>query len=255
MAPRKDERLQRVVEILGRDEQATVSELAATVGVTEMTIRRDLELLEKDGVLERFHGGARLIVSSSYEPLLSVRSKMHVEEKRALARTVSSVLRDGETVILDGGSTGMSIAEELRGRRITVCPLSLRVAWTFEQSTSVTLLMPPGTARAGELSLSGPETIDYLGRHHFDHYVMTASGFSIDSGFTEWNTDDAAVKRAALSGAKRTIAAVDASKFGRDAFASICDLSTPASVAVAGLLADGKEEQIRRKAQVLLRDA
>lgn len=252
MAPRKSERLQQVVEILRRDEQATVSELASTVGVTEMTIRRDLELLERDGVLERFHGGARLIVSSSFEPLLSVRSKMHVEEKRALARTVSSVLRDGETVILDGGSTGMSIAEELKSRRLTVCPLSLRVAWVFEQSTSVTLLLPPGTARAGELSLSGPDTVEYLGRHHFDHYVMTASGFSIDSGFSEWNTDDAAVKRAALSGAKRTIAAVDSSKFGRDAFASICDLSTPASVAVAGQLTDEEEEQIRRASKALL---
>lgn len=252
MAPRKNERLQQVVEILRRNEQATVSELALTVGVTEMTIRRDLELLEKDGVLERFHGGARLIVSSSYEPLLSVRSKMHVEEKRALARTVASVLRDGETVILDGGSTGVTIAEELKSRRLTVCPLSLRVAWAFEQSTSVTLLMPPGAARAGELSLSGPETIDYLGRHHFDHYVMTASGFSISSGFTEWNTDDAAVKRAALTGAKRTIAAVDTSKFGQDAFASICDLSAPASVAVSGPLTTEEEEQIRRASMTLL---
>lgn len=238
--------MQGLVEILQRDERASVSDLASVLSVTEMTIRRDLEVLERDGVLERFHGGARLLVSSSYEPPLMLRERMHAEEKRALARAVSDVIVDGDTLILDGGTTGIAIARSLAGRRLTVCPLSLRVAWEFEQSNAVTLRMPPGVARAGELSLSGPDTIDYLGRHHFDHFVMTASGFSVDGGLTEWNSDDAAVKRAALAGARRTTAAVDASKWGRDAFATICDLQTPSTVLVAGLSTSADADALRR---------
>ena len=246
MAQSKEERMQGLVEILRRDEQASVSELAAAMAVTEMTIRRDLEVLERDGVLERFHGGARMLISSSYEPPLTLRERMHSEEKRSLARGVSELLRDGDTVILDGGSTGIAVARALTGRRLTVCPLSLRVAWELAQSSSITLLMPPGSVRHGELSLSGPDTTEHLARHHFDHYVMTASGFSVTAGLTEWNADDAAVKRAALGGAKRTTAAVDASKFGRDAFATICDLSAPASLIVAGLTAGADRDAITR---------
>ncbi|MBO0982668.1 DeoR/GlpR family DNA-binding transcription regulator [Rathayibacter sp. SD072] len=239
--------MQGLVEILQRDEQASVSDLASVLAVTEMTIRRDLEVLERDGVLERFHGGARLLASSSYEPPLMLRERIHAEEKRALARAISEVIADGDALVLDGGTTGIAIARALAGRRLTVCPLSLRVAWEFEQSNTVTLRMPPGVARAGELSLSGPDTIDYLGRHHFDHFVMTASGFSVQAGFTEWNSDDAAVKRAALAGARRTTAAVDRSKWGRTAFATICDLDEPTTVLVAGL-ADGTEQDALRQA-------
>jgi DeoR/GlpR family transcriptional regulator of sugar metabolism len=91
----------------------------------------------------------------------------------------------------------------------------------FERARSVRLVLPGGHVRAGELSISGVETIDFLQSHHFDRYVLTASGLSIADGLTEWNGDDAGVKRAALRAASTITAAVDASKVGQTAFAAI----------------------------------
>src|SRR3954454_15017899 len=123
----KERRHQSVLEILREAGTASVSELGSRLGVTEMTIRRDLEALEADGALKRFHGGAKLALGSSYEPPLPVREKMNSDQKRRIGRRVAALLNDGDTVIVDGGTTGLAVAEHLLDRQLTVCPLSLRV--------------------------------------------------------------------------------------------------------------------------------
>ena len=218
----KDQRQRDVLVILKENGTTSVAELGARLGVAEMTIRRDLEALEADGALKRFHGGAKLTFGSSYEPPLAVRERTNRGQKQAIAQHVARLIDDGDTVIVDGGSTGLAVAQALADRHVTVCPLSLRVAWAFERSTTVNILLPPGTVRHGELSISGADTGEFLRGHHFDHYVMTASGFSIESGFTEWNVHDAAVKRDALEVSANTIAAVDSSKYGTTRFVKVC---------------------------------
>lgn len=213
----------------------SVADLGARIGVTEITIRRDLEALENAGAVKRYHGGAQLAIGSSYEPPIAVREQTHAADKRAIAGRVARLIDDGSTVVLDGGTTGIAIAQALTERQITICPLSLRVAWEFAGSTSVRLLMPPGLVRAGELSISGSETVEYLLAHRFDVYVMTASGFSLDHGFSEWNVEDAAVKRTARAASQRTIAAIDASKFGTTGFVSLCTIDAPDAVVTSEL--------------------
>lgn len=248
----KERRHQRVLEILQETGTASVAELGSRLSVTEMTIRRDLESLENDGALKRFHGGAKLAFGSSYEPPFPVREKTNSEQKRALGRRVAQLVDDGDTIILDGGSTGIAIAETLTARQLTICPLSLRVAWVFARSTSVNLVLPPGSVRAGELSLSGADTTDYLRAHRFDHYVMTASGFSIESGFTEWNSEDAAVKRTALSVADNVIAAIDSSKFENVGFVKICPIDRPQSIVIDNGLNGGQLDRLENSANKVL---
>ncbi|MEV7933694.1 DeoR/GlpR family DNA-binding transcription regulator [Curtobacterium sp. NPDC089185] len=245
----KDDRHQALLAALQRQQTMGVAELARVLDVTEMTVRRDLEVLEQDGLIERFHGGARLTPRASFEPPFVLRERMNASQKRAVAAAAAGLVRDGETVVLDGGSTGLALAAELSTRRVTICPLSLRVAWAFERSTSVTLLLPPGVARPGELSLTGSETIDYLGRHHFDRYLLTASGFTIAEGFTEWNAEDAAVKRAALASAATCVAAVDAGKFGRLAFADVCAIDKPDCVVTSDDLPGGALSALQQATQ------
>ncbi len=223
--PSREQRQQEILKVLREAGGATVAELGRMLSVAEMTIRRDLEALEATGVLQRYHGGARLITPSAFEPPIAMRERTNSEGKRAIAAVVAGLIEDGETVILDGGSTGIAVAAALEGRHITVCPLSLRVAWAFEKSTTVELLLSPGSVRRGELSLRGAETVEYLRAHHFDRYILTASAFSLEEGFTEWNVEDAAVKRASIQAARSVIAAVDTTKFGRSAFVEICPLS------------------------------
>lgn len=209
---------------------ATVSELGQRLGVAEMTIRRDLELLEADGVLKRFHGGARLVFGSSYEPPFLLREKTNTEQKHAIGRHIATMINDGDTIILDGGSTGLAVAEALEDHQLTVCALSLRVAWTLTKFPSINLLMPPGSVRQGELSLTGTDTVDYLRELHFDTYIMTASAVTVAEGFMEWNQADAAVKKAASAAASTTIAGIDSSKFDRTAFVKICPITTPSAI-------------------------
>jgi DeoR/GlpR family transcriptional regulator of sugar metabolism len=220
-----DERKRRILDLLNAKGEISNTELSSLLSVSEMTVRRDLSQLEDEGLLRRVHGGAARTASSSFEPPFAMRARTNTDAKRAIAAAVAGVLKDGETLVLDGGTTGTAIAEALVGRDITVCPLNLRVADILASSTSTRVMLPGGFVRHGELSLSGPATEQTLRDHRFDTYVMTVSGISGDAGLTEWNVEDAAVKRAALASSARCIVACDSSKFGQAAFARVAPLS------------------------------
>jgi len=163
--------------------------------------------------------------SGGYEPPFAVRAKLQLPAKRQIARTIASLVDDGQAIILDAGTTGVAIAEHLSHRQITVCTPSLRIAAALVSSASVRLMVTGGMVRPGEQSLVGPETARKLEDYHFDLYIMTVSAAHADHGFTEWHPDDAAVKRTALGASSRCIVACDANKIGRTAFARICALN------------------------------
>lgn len=249
MARSRQERHRELLALLQETGTGSVAELGVRLGVAEMTIRRDLEALEGEGVLKRFHGGAKLAFGSSYEPPLAVRERTNTALKQAIGHRVASLIDDGDTVVLDGGSTGMAVAQSLADRQVTVCPLSLRVAWAFERSTSVHLLLPGGTVRPGELSISGADASSFIRAHHFDHFVLTASGFTAAHGFSEWNVEDAAVKRSALHSSESTIAAIDSSKYGCVRFVHVCGVDEPQVVVTDDWLLDEQLEALRASAR------
>ena len=216
------ERQQAIIELVTERGRLSIADLTQHLGVSEMTIRRDLALLDSEGTIRRIHGGALPVVSGSYEPPFGVRTKLKAAAKQEIAALVGSRIGDGETVILDGGTTAAAIAEVLLNRNISICTLSLRVADVLTASTAVRLMIAGGIVRPDERSLIGPAALRIFEDHRFDVYIMTASGIHISAGITEWNLDDTAVKRAALRAANRCIVACDASKFGKTAFGRIC---------------------------------
>lgn len=222
---RAEQRHAVILEILAASGRVDLAELREALPVSEMTIRRDLADLESQGALRRVHGGATRPVSGSYEPPFAVRAQLKVEAKRALAQAAVSHVADGDTVILDGGTTGLAIAECLLDRVVTVCPLSLRAAFVLASSGTVRLLMPGGFVRPGEQTLTGAEAVLTLNEHVFDSYFMTVSGVSAQAGFTEWNPEDATIKRAALANSRRCVAVFDSSKYGQAAFSRVAPLS------------------------------
>ena len=150
---------------------------------------------------------------------------------------------DGQTVILDGGSTGLALAHALLGRRITVCALNLRVADVLSGDAATRVLVPAGSVRTGEGSISGPEVESTLQQYSFDLYLLTASGFDVQRGFSEWNREDAAAKRAAHRNARGTIAVCDSAKFGSVAFARVCNTDeVDVLVTDAGIPSAGQRE-------------
>lgn len=219
-----EDRHQIILQMLDAQGQVSITDLSARLAVSEMTIRRDLNQLHSDGMLRRTHGGAARTRSGSFEPSFSMRSRLNVEAKKAIAATVATQLIDGQTVILDGGTTGLAIAQALIGRNLTVCALNTRVADVLVSSPATRVMIPGGMIRHGELSIVGSAAESTLSDHRFDTYVMTVSGVDASAGFTEWNVDDAAIKRKALSSSRACIVACDSSKFGRTAFARIASL-------------------------------
>jgi len=218
------QRQQTILELIDARGQVAIADLSARFAVSEMTIRRDLAQLTDEGLVRRTHGGAARAAGGSVEPPFAMRARLNVEAKRAIAARVARHLTDGQTVILDGGTTGVAIAEALVGRDLTVCALNIRVAQVLSSSPAGRLMIPGGVIRHGELSLTGSAAERTLADHRFDTYVMTISAVDVTAGLTEWNLEDAAIKRKALTAATQCIVACDSSKFGQTAFARVAGL-------------------------------
>lgn len=191
--------------------------LAEEFAVSEMTIRRDIEALEEKGVLRRVAGGAIAFEGRGYEPPFRARALSAVEGKQHIAEAVVGLLRRGESVILDSGSTALAVARAIRGRdlALTVVTPSLLVALELVDDPGTTVMTVGGTVRPGELSLVGPASENGFAGFNCDTYVMGVAGLDATRGASEYHAEEGAMKRAALRAAERIILPVDASKLGR----------------------------------------
>lgn len=239
-----------LVEAVQGSESVPVSRLAAELGCSEMTVRRDLDALEHEGVLRRVHGGAVAFNLRSDEVPYSVRAFEAAEAKERIGRAVAGLIADGETVVLDCGTTTAEVGRALRGRPVTVLPLGLRTLVDLASDDQVRLIAPGGDVRAGELVVTGDLAEVAFERLRFDTFVLGCCGISERDGVTTHVPADARVKRAAVSSSRRIIAVADGSKLGAVAFGHICGLdalerlvtdaapSQTAGLASAGLTID-----------------
>jgi DeoR/GlpR family transcriptional regulator of sugar metabolism len=219
---RSAERRQVIVERLRGSAQVAVAELAEVTGASEMTVRRDLDVLAAHGVLRRVHGGAVPVVPTGVEPPFDARLATGAGTKQSIAAMVASMISDGETVLLDSGTTALEVAKWLRDRPVTVMPLSLHAALALVDAPSVRILLPGGEPRPGELALAGPLALASMRSLRFDVAVLGACAFSLDGGLTAFDLGDAEVKQQALAVSRRSILAADGSKWGHAALAHVC---------------------------------
>lgn len=230
-----------IAEAVNASGSATVPELAELTDTSEMTIRRDLDRLAAQGALERVRGGARTLLLRGEEPPFALRAHEAADEKRRIASEVSRLIADGETVLLDSGTTCLEVARLLRGRRVTVMPLSLQAIHALSDAPGPTrLIVPGGRPRATEGALTGPLTLASLAALRFDTAIVGCCGLSAAEGLTAYDLDEAAVKKSAIASARRIIAAADGSKLGRIAHAYVGP-STLVHILVTGTTAPAVE--------------
>lgn len=211
-------------------------ELAKIFSVSEMTIRRNVESLQTDGAVQIRLGVVSRGAKTSYEPPFSIRVERNAKEKREIATTIAQEILDGESIIIDGGSTGVALAMALVNRKITVCTPSLRVANVLSSSPETQLIIPGGMLRKPEETFIGAFAAQTLANYRFDSYFMTVSGVDLVDGCTEWNLEDAAIKQVAMRVSGRTTVMADSTKFARTAFAHICDLKSILKIVTDGNL-------------------
>lgn len=215
-------RSEAVLDVLRARGRVEVADLAGRFGVSEMTIRRDLEELERHNLCRRVHGGAVPSLSRSYEPPFTLRQQQAVAAKRAIGVAVGQMLSDGETVLLDIGTTTMEVARALQGRsNLTVITPSIPIANLLADEPGMRVICLGGVARPGERSLVGSLTEHAIRQFFVDVCVLGIGGLDVQAGLTEFNLDDAAIKQVALERSRRLIVAADASKLGTVAFAAV----------------------------------
>lgn len=203
--------------------EVTVADLSRAAGVSEMTIRRDLEALERQGLLRRVRGGAVTAVSRGYEPPYGLRAGRNLEAKARIAAKAASLVGEGETLIVDVGTTALELARSLAQRSgLTILTPSFRAAELLVPNPELRVIVTGGIARPGELSLIGDLAERAFADLHCDAVYLGAGGVDASVGVTEFNLDDARVKRAALASARRCVVLADSSKLDRVAVASVC---------------------------------
>ncbi|MEJ1177582.1 DeoR/GlpR family DNA-binding transcription regulator [Arthrobacter sp. R4] len=226
-----EERHRLIGELLRRQAEASVEELTVACGASGATIRRDLEVLASNGVLRRVHGGARSLIVSGENPGYGQRELEDQAVKVRIAAAVAGLLRDREHVWLDSGTTATEIARTLRGRELTLMPMSVRSLTTVtaddpNAGQRPALLLPGGSLVPGELCFRGPLAEANIRSLRFDTAVVTPCALNLKDGLLAHDLDDAAVKRAGLESAARVIVACAGSKWNANAMALVAPLES-----------------------------
>ena len=238
----RTDRFGRILELLARDGAVDVGDLAEDLGVSEATVRRDLQALAEQRLLERSHGGA---VAHGTAHELPVRYRTgRSDEKRRIAHAAAALVADGSSVGLTGGTTTTEVARVLAPRSdLTVVTNALNIAAELAVRPNLKLIVTGGVARAASYELVGPLADATLQGVYMDFAFVGVDGIDAARGITTQNETEAATNRGLIARAARTVVVADGSKLGRVAFAVIAGLD-----AVDELLtnADAEAEQVER---------
>ncbi|MFF1911528.1 DeoR/GlpR family DNA-binding transcription regulator [Streptomyces sp. NPDC058239] len=215
-------RLDLTLRLVQGSDRVSVSELSHRLGVSEMTVRRDLDALERQGLVRRVHGGAVATRPREEGAGFVAREPWQAATKDRLGAAVAAMVEPGSRVLLDAGTTTVHVAEHLAERApLTVAVLSLQAAVRLADRPGIELLIVGGRSRPGEQSLVGPLALRTIEALAFDCFVLSIGGVHAEYGWSEFSLDDAAVKQAALAQSDRTIAVADATKLGVRAFSQV----------------------------------
>lgn len=212
------ERRHSLLALLRKQPGSRVSELAKALGVSEGTIRNDLNALEEDGRLTRFHGGAVLREQSGLQNTsFSARHQIHCDEKRIIARYAAPLINDGDSIWLDASSTGYYLAMAIGERQgLRVITNGLDAARLLSKNRSNTVILIGGVTSQDGSSVTGLFSEQIIQELHIQKAFLSCSGFSLERGMTEVHLEEAQLKRRVIASANQLIAIIDSSKFGKE---------------------------------------
>jgi DeoR family transcriptional regulator of aga operon len=217
-----DERRQHILSLIQNHGRVLVGELSQSLGISQITIRKDLEHLQSRGLVQRTHGGALRIQSSAlFDPSLQEKQKQHSQEKHRIALAAAKMVEEGQCVMLDSGTTTTAIAHELRKfSQLTVITNAVNIAAELA-STNLEVILVGGSLRKNSFSLVGPLAEDVLEEMHADILFLGVDGFDPEVGLTTPNFLESRVNRAMVRAARRVVAVCDSTKFKRRSLSRI----------------------------------
>lgn len=218
-------RREKIAELITEDGSAKVVDLARIFKVTEATIRQDLEKLEHEGLLVREHGGAYI---KNFVDLMSdsLERRPNIDKKEAIARKCMEFINNGDSIILDSGSTTTEIAKKIKGKRsLNVITNALNIALILGGEPGIELNVTGGEFKPPTVSVTGQKSADFFTGLNVDKLFLATAGISLKSGLTYPSLSDLVVKKAMIEAAETTYLVADSTKMGKTAFASLGALS------------------------------
>jgi DeoR family transcriptional regulator of aga operon len=218
-----EERRRHILQILNRDGRVLVGDLAKHFRTSQVTIRKDLDALQAEGRIHRSHGGALPAREGSAldDPTLREKEKLHRKEKMRIAAAAAGMVREGEVVILDSGTTTTAIARALRDfNNLTIITNAVNIAAELS-GTSLEVILTGGTLRKNSFSLVGPIAEETLRRLNGDILFLGVDGLDADHGLSTPNQLEARVNRAMIDISRQVVAVCDSSKFGKRSLSKI----------------------------------
>lgn len=221
-----NQRREKILDLIREDGHAKVMQLSRIFRVTEVTIRQDLEKLEKEGYILREHGGAFLKNVETHVKNITLINQENMAEKTAIARKAIEMISEGDTIILDSGSTTSEIAKLIKGfNNLTVITNALNIALILGGEPGINLVVTGGEFKAPTLSLTGQKAADFFDNLHVDKLFLATAGISLKAGLTYPSISDIVVKRAMIESADVVYLVADSTKISKNAFASLGALS------------------------------
>ena len=221
------ERKNEILNKLRLEQRVLVSELAAHYGVTEETIRRDLDKLEKEGYATKTYGGAIWGNSTKTDLSYTIRNKTNVEAKHIIAELVASVIVDGDHIMLDDSSTSLYIAKHLKEKKdLTVITNSVEIIVELSDVEGWNIMSTGGRLKPDSLALVGSQCHQMIRNFHVDKAIMSCKGLDASGSITDSSEYHSSTKQAMMASANQTILALDYSKFDKISFVKIADLSS-----------------------------
>jgi len=217
-------RRQEILDWLRRDGQVSVSELSRKFGVSEVTIRNDLQILAERNLIIRTHGGA-IPLEALPEISLNLRRTQKTSEKERIGDLAAQLIEDGEAVFLDTSSTALALMTQLKKRReLTIITNSLAVPQTGGDSYGISIVLIGGIYQRDTDSLVGLKGIEMLRQFHIQKGFFGAHGISDPEGLTDVSYTEAELKREVVKMCRQVIAIIDSSKWNRVGFSSFARL-------------------------------
>ena len=217
------ERRREILARLAANGKVIVTELARDFGVTEETIRRDLEKLDNEGLASKTYGGAVSKHSPTLDLPYNVRESVNVEEKQRIADKICSLISDGERIMLDSSSTALYVVKKIKEiKNLTIITNSVKILLELADKQDWTVLSTGGILKKGALSLTGSSAEKMISSYHVDTAICSCKGIDMSLGITDSNESDCLIKQAMINAAERKILALDSEKFDKKSFVKVC---------------------------------
>ncbi|MBR2366555.1 MAG: DeoR/GlpR transcriptional regulator [Oscillospiraceae bacterium] len=220
------ERKNEILQKLKAEQRVLVSVLAEQYGVTEETIRRDLDKLEKEGYATKTYGGAIWGNSTKTDLSYTIRNRTNVEAKQTIGKLVAEVIEDGDHIMLDDSSTSLYIAKNIQNKRnLTVITNSVEILVELVGKEDWTVMSTGGKLKPESMALVGDTAQRMLRGFHVDLCFFSGKGLNFDDGITDSNEFHATMKKEMIASAGKVMLAIDSSKFDKVSFVKIASLS------------------------------